>query len=91
LRSAQGLWGSALIDVGLIGLGFWVALIGAVLALALRTGYSQPSLASAMLVMATVTAVCSALVANDRLDLRVWLLFGIVAAVSRVRPEPSSG
>jgi O-antigen ligase len=84
LRSAQGLWASALVDVGVIGLGFWLALIAGTLALALRTAYASPSLASAMLVMALTAAVCAALVANDRLDLRVWLLFGVVAAASRV-------
>jgi len=90
LSSAQGIWASALIDVGLVGLGFWIALVGGALAHVFRGTYRQPWLASAMLVMATVAAVSSALVASDRLDLRVWLLFGIVAASYYPAPRPSS-
>jgi hypothetical protein len=89
LNSAQGLWASSLVDVGLVGLGFWIALLGGALALVLRSVASGPTLPLAMLLMATVAALCSMLVAGDRLDLRLWLLLGIVAAAS-LRPAAAT-
>jgi hypothetical protein len=85
LNSAQGLWASSLLDVGLVGLGFWIALLGAALALVLQRVAARPSLPETMLLIAMVAALSSVLVAGDRLDLRLWLLLGIVAATS-LRP-----
>jgi O-antigen ligase len=85
LNSAQGLWASSLLDVGLVGLGFWIALLGAGVVFVLRSVASGSSLPRVMLLMAMVAALCSTLVAGDRLDLRLWLLLGIVAAAS-LRP-----
>jgi O-antigen ligase len=90
LNSAQGLWASSLLDVGLVGLGLWIALLGAALALVLRNVASGPSLQLTMLLMAVVAALCSMLVAGDRLDLRLWLLLGIVAAASLRRAGTTS-
>jgi O-antigen ligase len=80
LQSAQGLWASSLIDVGVVGLSLWLVLTGTVLTLAVGRIAVRGSVAGAALAMATVAALCSAFVTNDRLDLSVWLLFGIVAA-----------
>lgn len=80
LQSAQGLWASSLIDAGIIGLGLWLVLLGTSLALALGEVWRRRSAANALLLLAAAAAVCSALVAGDRLDLRTWLLVGIVAA-----------
>jgi hypothetical protein len=90
LNSAQGLWASSLIDAGVIGLGLWTALLGAGLVLAAAVLWRQTTPAAAMLVPAVVAAICAAVVAGDRLDLRIWLLLGIVAAASLARePAPT--
>jgi hypothetical protein len=82
LQSAQGLWASSLIDTGAVGLGIWVVLLGAFISVALREVWRRPSAVNALLLLAAVAAVCSALVAGDRLDLRTWLLVGVVAGAS---------
>jgi O-antigen ligase len=76
------LWAAALLDVGIVGLSLWLALLGTALALVLRTTWARPSVVTAALTMAMVAALCSTLVANDRLDLRVWMLIGLAAAVA---------
>ncbi|MHB1243250.1 MAG: hypothetical protein ACYC1P_07625, partial [Gaiellaceae bacterium] len=88
LQSAQGLWASSLIDTGVVGLGLWLALLGTFLALAFREAWRWWSAENALLVLAAVAAVASALVAGDRLDLRTWLLVGIVAAASSSGLQP---
>ena len=80
LLSAQGLWASSLIDAGIVGFGLWCLFIGGVLTVGFRSVLSTPTWLGAGLLAAAVATVISSELAGDRLDLRAWLLFGLVLA-----------
>ena len=82
LGSAQGLWAAALIDVRLVGLAAWAALLGGLFALGIRAFMGAPSWRSVAIVGAAAAAVVLGQVAGDRLELRVWLLLGMLGALA---------
>lgn len=97
LGSAQGLWGAALLDAGLVGLAAWALTLGCLFlagAGALRRGAGPLAWAT---VAAAAIATLVGLIVGDRLDSKVWLLLGLVAALSvpaarqavRTRDRPS--
>ena len=89
LLSAQGVWAAALIDCGVVGLGFWLLLLGGIVGRGLWSLVRRPSVQLAALTIAALVAVASALISGDRLDLRVWVLLGMLAAiVARAAPPP---
>jgi hypothetical protein len=87
LGSAYGVWAASLIDAGVFGLLAWAVVFAAVLihstrvALATRSRLLWASLAAA------VSAVVSAQVGGDRLDLRVWVLLALTLVVALVTPR----
>lgn len=87
LNSAQGVWAAALVDAGVPGLALWLLLLGGTSLLAFLALGARPSWTSAALAAAVLAGSLSALIATDRLDLRVWLLAGAAAAsTTAVRP-----
>jgi len=82
LGSAQGLWAASLIDTGLLGLTAWLATLGGLFAVALRAllGRAEPFAWAAFAAAGIATLLGQA--AGDRLDLKVWLLLGLMMAVS---------
>ena len=82
LGSAQGLWAASLIDVGLVGLAAWAALIGALFALGVQAFLRAPSWRAVGIVGAAALAVLLGQLAGDRLDARIWLALGLLGAVA---------
>jgi O-Antigen ligase len=84
--SAQGLWAASLVDAGLFGLAAWTGLLLGLLGLGAIMVWHRPSALGAALLAAATVAVISGQLLGDRLDLRVWLALGLLAAAAAVRP-----
>jgi hypothetical protein len=80
LGSAQGLWGSALVDVGIIGLLGWISLFGSLLAITIARVTRNSSPLTLGVLAAALCALLLGQLASDRLDSRVWLLLGLAVA-----------
>lgn len=90
LLSAQGLWAAALIDSGILGFAFWMLMLGAILRLGVLSLARRPTLPQATITTAALIGVASALIAGDRLDLWVWILLGLLTAMSVPQPLPGA-
>lgn len=89
--SAQGLWAASLVDAGLFGLAAWTGLLLGLLGLGVISIWQRPSPIGAALLAAAIVAVASGQLLGDRLDLRVWLVLGLLAAASQAgQREPSN-
>ena len=82
LGSAQGLWAASLIDTGLVGLFCWVAFFAAVAVMSARAIARWPSVMLGAAAASAAVAVALGNVAADRLDLRVWIALGLLAAAA---------
>ena len=82
LVSAQGLWAASLMDAGTVGFLLWALFIGGVLVMGIRAAWRSPSLERLALLAAALVAVGASAVAGDRLDVRVWVLLGMLLAVA---------
>lgn len=85
LESAQGLWAASLIDVGVIGLGLWILFLGTILAGALQAVLRLRTMLAVGLFLAALAAIMESQISGDRLELRVWLLLGLVLALANER------
>jgi O-antigen ligase len=82
LGSAQGLWAASLVDVGLVGLWTWALLLATLATIAGRALRRAPrSLPFAALLSAGIAVLLGQITA-DRLDLRVWLVVGMLMAAA---------
>jgi len=88
LNSAQGVWAAALLDAGVPGFALWLLFLGGTSVLAFITLVARPSWTSAAVAAAVLAGTLSALIATDRLDLRVWLIAGIAAASASAGRHP---
>jgi O-antigen ligase len=88
LLSAHGIWAAALIDAGALGAACWLLFLGGALGVGMRCLLRRPSLLRAAAAAAALAAVLSALIAGDRLDLRVWILLAAFTAVSLPAAAP---
>jgi hypothetical protein len=91
LGSAYGIWAASLIDAGVLGLLSWVVLFAAVLYYAASVAIARRSLRLWAVIAAVVAAMIASQVGGDRLDLRVWVLIGLLLALSRVTRAPRAG
>jgi O-antigen ligase len=82
LGSAQGLWSAALVDTGVVGFGLWVLFLGACVAAGWRLVRRHPTPVAVGLVAAATTGLLVSQVSGDRLELRVWVLAGLVLAAA---------
>lgn len=82
LQSAQGLWAAALIDVGVLGLAAWIAFVVLALARAVTALQVGPLWLRVGALTAALTAVLSAQITGDRLDLWAWVLLGVAIALA---------
>jgi O-antigen ligase len=80
--SAQGLWAAALIDVGIVGLTAWIALLGTLLSVSLRAAIVRRDVLSAAMFCSGLTAVALTQLSGDRVDLRVWLILAVALALA---------
>jgi O-antigen ligase len=87
LQSAQGVWAASLVDAGIAGLVCWIVLLVSVVWIVLRAVARAPSAATWAVAAAAVAGAAGAQVTGDRLDLRVWLLFGFALAVANTQRE----
>ena len=83
LASAQGLWAASLIDAGVLGFAAWLFLFGAVAAAGVRLVARRADGVSLAIFGATVIGILGAEIAGDRLELRVWLVIGVLLAACR--------
>jgi hypothetical protein len=82
LRSAHGIWGAALIDAGLIGFTAWTVLFAAIAVAVVRLVVREPTVVTWGLLAAATVAVSESQIHGDRLELRTWLVLGLVLAVA---------
>lgn len=82
LGSAQGLWAAALVDVGILGLASWFVLLGSLLVAGMKLVLSRAGPVAAGLLAAALFTVSAGQLAGDRLDLRVWLVLGLLVATA---------
>lgn len=82
LVSPQGLWAAVLIDIGILGLGCWVLLIGGVLLYSVAGLLRDPRIVGVAIFVAAFAAIVSGLLAGDRFELRAWLLVALLVSVS---------
>lgn len=85
LVSAQGIWAASLMDAGMAGFVLWALLLGGALALGTRGVWRTPSIERVAVLAAALVAVGASAVATDRLDIRVWVLVGLLLAVAGER------
>jgi hypothetical protein len=90
LGSAYGIWAASLIDAGVLGLLSWLVLFASVLYYAGSVALARRSLRMWAVMAALVAAMIASQVGGDRLDLRVWVLIGLVLALSRVTRAAAS-
>ena len=91
LVSAQGVWASALIDSGVVGLCAWIYLVGAVLIIGGLGVVRRPTLLAGAAFAAALAVLVDIATAGDRLDPRHWLVLGLLLAVSRGATRPERG
>jgi hypothetical protein len=84
LRSAHGLWLASLIDAGVIGFAAWTGFFAVLFGLGARALMRMPTWPVLGIFVATLAAVVSREVSGDRLEVRVWVLIGILLAAERV-------
>ncbi len=84
LGSAQGLWASALVDCGLLGLFGWALLLTAIGASVVRAAVARGEPIIVGLLTAALVAVVAAQLAGDRLEIRVWLVLAVALAASQL-------
>lgn len=82
LSSAQGLWAAALLDAGVLGFAVWLLLLGGIVVLSGRAVYRRPTPRGAGVFCAGLAGLLFAGVSLDRLDLRAWILLGLMVVVS---------
>jgi O-Antigen ligase len=81
LQSAQGIWAASLIDAGVIGLGAWLLFLAGIVTYCFSMVRRRAGALTWATAAALTAAVASAQITGDRLDLRVWLLMGLTAAL----------
>ena len=81
LGSAHGLWAAALVDVGIVGLGLWLALLGGCFVLAARGLADRSGTLALGAFVAATCALISGLISGDRLEVRAWVLIGLMLAL----------
>ena len=96
LASPQGLWAAVLIDAGTLGLGCWAVLLGGLICYGIIGFGRDPTLFGGAIVAAALVAVSSGLMAGDRVELRTWVLLGLLTliatpAADRRAPVPLPG
>jgi len=91
LVSAQGVWASALIDAGVVGLCGWLYLVGTVLVTGSRGVIRRPTLLAGAAFAAALAVVVDVATSGDRLDPRHWLLLGLLLAASRSQSSSEAG
>lgn len=81
LGSAHGLWSAALVDTGVVGFWIWLVFLAAVLTTGWRAVVARPGLLPGGLFAAACAGLAAGQVSGDRLELRVWVLLGLVLAL----------
>jgi len=84
LGSAQGVWAASLVDAGILGLCAWAALFAAVLWRGVRSTWRERGLGRALILWSAATGAATAQFSGDRVDIRVWLALGVLAATSNL-------
>jgi O-antigen ligase len=84
LGSAQGVWAAALIDAGVVGFCAWIALFGSLLVVGARTAWHERGTRLMLILWAAASAVGVSEFTGDRVDIRVWLALGVLAAASQL-------
>jgi O-antigen ligase len=84
LGTAEGLWAAALLDGGVLALAAWLTFLGTLGWLGWRTVLARPNALIVAAFAAMIAAVIGSQVGGDRLELRVWVLFGLLAALSGI-------
>jgi O-antigen ligase len=82
LSSAQSVWAATLVDAGVVGLGMLIGLLGGIIILGVRAVLRRRSWELLWLTCGVMTALLSAAIAMDRLDQRVWIALGVLAAAA---------
>jgi len=82
LGSAQGIWAASLIDAGIFGFCAWAALYLAVLSFGARAVWRDRGPRLALIFWAAAAGVVGSEFTGDRVDFRVWLALGALAAAS---------
>lgn len=82
LGTAEGLWAASLLDGGLLALTCWLLFLGATLQLGGRAVVRNGGPWVVAAFMAAAAAVVGSQVGGDRLDLRVWILLGVLATAA---------
>jgi hypothetical protein len=82
LGTASGLWSASLLDGGVLAFSAWLGFLGAIVYAGARAVLRRPSPLVAAIFVAVVIALLGTEISGDRLDLRVWVLLGMLAAVS---------
>ena len=94
LGTPYGLWAASLIDAGLIGFYTWLLFLGTALVVGARALLRAPSALRLGVFLGATAAVVGSEVAGDRLDLRAWILIGVLLAASSGREaegDPAAG
>jgi O-antigen ligase len=91
LGSAYGVWAASLTDAGVFGLLAWLVLFGAVFYYAAATAVRTASPLLWAAIAAGLAGVLASQVGGDRLDLRVWVLLGLVLVVTRAVAAGATG
>ena len=76
------MWAASLIETGVIGFSIWCVFLGAIFITGAAAVVRKPEPFLFFTFAAAVVAVAGAEVAGDRLDLRTWMLLGLLLAVS---------
>jgi O-antigen ligase len=91
LGTASGLWSAALLDGGVLALSFWILVFGGLLYAGGRAALRRGDVLLAGLLAAATAAILGSMIEGDRLDLRVWVLLGCLAAASRQAQSDGPG
>jgi len=91
LVSAQGLWASALVDSGVVGLCVWIYLLGALVTTGVVGVIRRPTLLAGAAFAAAVVVTIDVATSGDRLEPRHWLVLGLALALSRGAAGTESG
>src|SRR5262249_40425966 len=86
LGTAEGIWAASLIDAGVLGLAAWLALFATIVFVTGRVLIRGPTTLRLATFAATLTALLGAQVAEDRIEMRIWVVLALALATALAAP-----